>query len=108
MMRKFLDLFSVNDPGWSNSHNNGSKNAQDGQGNEQAPKVDPEQNKPPNQSPPQSPQQPAKPDGPPALDELWRDFNDRIAGLFGGKKKPGTSTGRTSISQTHLAQRAAH
>ena len=96
MMRKFLDLFSVNDPGWSNSHNNGSKNAQDGQGNEQAPKVDPEQNKPPNQSPPQSPQQPAKPDGPPDLDELWRDFNDRIAGLFGGKKKPGTSTGPTA------------
>ena len=96
MMRKFLDLFSVNDPGWSNSHNNGSKNAQDGQGNEQAPKVDPEQNKPPNQSPPQSPQQPAKPDGPPDLDELWRDFNDRIAGLFGGKKKPGTNTGPTA------------
>ena len=96
MMRKFLDLFSVNDPGWSNSHNSGSKNAQDGQGNEQAPKVDPEQNKPPNQSPPQSPQQPAKPDGPPDLDELWRDFNDRIAGLFGGKKKPGTNTGSTA------------
>ncbi len=96
MMRKFLDLFSVNDPGWSNSHNSGSKNAQDGQGNEQAPKVDPEQNKPPNQSPPQSPQQPAKPDGPPDLDELWRDFNDRIAGLFGGKKKPGTSAGPTA------------
>ena len=85
MMRKFLDLFSVNDPGWGNSHNSGSKDAQDGQGNEQAPKVDPEQNKPP--------QQPAKPDGPPDLDELWRDFNDRIAGLFGGKKKPGTNPG---------------
>jgi membrane protease subunit HflK len=81
MMRKFTGLFSVNDPGWGNSSNGGSKDAKDGQGNEQAPKVDPQQTKPP--------QQPARPDGPPDLDELWRDFNDRIAGIFGGKKKPG-------------------
>ena len=24
-------------------------------------------------------------DGPPDLDELWRDFNRRLGGLFGGK-----------------------
>ena len=91
MMRKFLDLFSVNDPGWGNSHNSGSKDAKEGQGNEQAPKVDPEQNPPAN--PPTG--QPTKPEGPPDLDELWRDFNDRIAGIFGGKKKPGANPGAT-------------
>jgi membrane protease subunit HflK len=85
MTRKFSDLFSVNDPGWGNSSNKGSKDAKDGQGNEQAPKVDPEQNQPN--------KQPTKPDGPPDLDELWRDFNDRIAGIFGGKKKPGVNPG---------------
>ena len=92
MMRKFLDLFSVNDPGWGNSHNSGSKDAKDGQGNEQTPKVDPE-NKPTDQpnNPPTS--QPKKPDGPPDLDELWRDFNDRIAGIFGGKKRPSINPG---------------
>ncbi len=90
MMRKFLDLFSVNDPGWGNSHNNGSKDAKDGQGNEQAPKVEPEQGQPKN---PQINQPTNKPDGPPDLDELWRDFNDRIAGIFGGKKKPGANPG---------------
>lgn len=93
MTRKFSDLFSVNDPGWGNSHNSGSKDAKDGQGNEQAPKVDPqagETNKPPVVQPGG---QTNKPDGPPDLDELWRDFNDRIAGLLGGKKKPGASSG---------------
>ncbi|MCK7495485.1 MAG: protease modulator HflK N-terminal domain-containing protein [Comamonadaceae bacterium] len=24
-------------------------------------------------------------DGPPDLDELWRDFNRKLSGLFGGK-----------------------
>ena len=86
MMRKFTGLFSVNDPGWGNSHNAGSKDAKDGQGNEQAPKVDPDNSKPVETQPTQ---QPTKPSGPPDLDELWRDFNDRIAGIFGGQKKPG-------------------
>ena len=94
MMRKFLDLFSVNDPGWGNSHNSGgSKDAKDGQGNEQAPKADPETNKPVETQPTN---QPTKPDGPPDLDELWRDFNDRIAGIFGGKKIPGVTGGPAS------------
>jgi membrane protease subunit HflK len=96
MTRKFLDLFSVNDPGWGNSHNaNGSKDAKDGQGNDQAPKADPGNgNQPADAQPKNSPVSPpaAKPDGPPDLDELWRDFNDRIAGIFGGKKKPGSSS----------------
>ena len=114
MMRKFLDLFSVNDPGWGNSHNaNGSKNAKDGQASDQTPKADPENgNQPADAQPNNSPVTPpaAKPDGPPDLDELWRDFNDRIAGIFGGKKKPGTSSTPKSkpsstdipVSYTHL------
>ena len=93
-MRKFLDLFSVNDPGWGNSHNSGgSKDVKDGQGSDQAPKADPETNKPVETQPTS---QPAKPDGPPDLDELWRDFNDRIAGIFGGKKKPGVTANPAS------------
>ena len=100
-MRKFLDLFSVNDPGWGNSHNTGgSKDAKDGQGSDQAPKVDPETNKPVEVQPNQ-PKNPVanpvnRPDGPPDLDELWRDFNDRIAGIFGGKKKPGATSSPSS------------
>ena len=96
-MRKFLDLFSVNDPGWGNSHNSGSKDAKDGQGSDQAPKVDPDTNKPTETAPKNSPtNSPTKPGGPPDLDELWRDFNDKIAGIFGGKKKPGASSSPTA------------
>ncbi len=86
MMRKFLGLFSVSDP------NKGSKDPQatsGEQGEEQSPKVDPTT---PSQV--QNPQE--KPDGPPDLDELWRDFNDRIAGIFGGKKRPGASASKPS------------
>ena len=88
MMRKFLGLFSVTDP------SNGSKDAKGEQGSEQAPKVDPGP-----QEAPQSPQpkQPAKSDGPPDLDQLWRDFNDRIAGIFGGKQNPGPTASKPSI-----------
>lgn len=93
MTRKFLDFFSVNDPGWGNSHNSGgSKDAKDGQGSEQAPQSDPDTNQPVETQPGKQPaSQPSKPNGPPDLDELWRDFNDRIAGIFGGNKKPGAT-----------------
>jgi membrane protease subunit HflK len=90
-MRKFLELFSVNDPGWGNSHSgSGSKDAKAGQGGEQSPQAElgaPEAEKPVETKPRPS-SQPVKPDGPPDLDELWRDFNDRLSGIFGGKKKP--------------------
>ncbi len=32
-------------------------------------------------------------DGPPDLDELWRDFNRKLSGLFGGGKNEGPSPG---------------
>jgi membrane protease subunit HflK len=99
-MRKFLELFSVNDPGWGNSHpGSGSKDAKGGQGSEQSPQTEPsnpDAQKPvevqPNSTSPST--QPAKPDGPPDLDELWRDFNDRLSGIFGGKKKPGATSSK--------------
>jgi membrane protease subunit HflK len=92
-MRKFLELFSVNDPGWGNSQpGTGSKDAKEGQGSDQAPKVDPANpgSDKPVETQPQN--QPARPNGPPDLDELWRDFNDRLSGIFGGKKKPGSTS----------------
>lgn len=32
-------------------------------------------------------------DGPPDLDELWRDFNRKLSGLFGGKGRPSRGNG---------------
>ncbi len=67
---------SLNDPQWGRG--SGSNDGRDGQ-----------QDEPPRQQQPQRPQRGN--DGPPDLDELWRDFNRRLNGLFG--KKPGGGSG---------------
>ena len=56
-------IFSINDPRWGRS---------DGNGNAQRPN-DP--NRPRSNG-----------DGPPDLDQMWRDFNRRLSRLFGGKR----------------------
>ena len=65
MWKPVRSIFSLNDPGWGRG----------GQGSDQRP-----------------PQRPNN-DGPPDLDELWRDFNRRLNGLFrrggGGSRPPG-------------------
>ncbi len=64
LLKKFGIKFSINDPRWGRGSQNDNQN-QDGK----------------------------KPDGPPDLDELWRDFNQRLNRLFGGKKGPGDTGG---------------
>ncbi|MBN3269251.1 hypothetical protein CUR95_19135 [Bordetella bronchiseptica] len=59
-MSRITKLFNLNDPGWGRGNNNGN-------GSE----------------PPRRPQ--GGGDGPPDLDEVWRDFNNRIGALFGRK-----------------------
>lgn len=54
-------MFNLNDPGWGRGSNNGSE----------------------------PPRRPNKGDGPPDLDEVWRDFNNRLGSLFGRKPKRG-------------------
>jgi membrane protease subunit HflK len=66
-------MFNLNDPRW-------------GRGDEPPPPPgqDPQQrpDDPPRPPPPQPPRRPNQ--GPPDLDELWRDFNRKLGGLFGG------------------------
>lgn len=74
-------MFNLNDPRW-------------GRGDDEAQRPSGSDNQPP-QQPPQEDQQPwRQPEqrprgganqGPPDLDELWRDFNRKLSGLFGGK-----------------------
>ena len=52
-------MFNLNDPRWGRGDDNGQKSEG---------------------GPPKGPNQ-----GPPDLDELWRDFNRKLGGLFGGK-----------------------
>lgn len=65
LYKKIGLIFSLNDPKWGNGQQN----------NNQDPKGD------------------KKPDGPPDLDQLWRDFNQRINRLFSNKKGGGDSSG---------------
>jgi len=62
-MRPISKLFNLNDPGWGRGGNNGSE----------------------------PPRRPSRGDGPPDLDEVWRDFNNRLGGLFGRKSGRGGS-----------------
>ena len=78
-------MFNLNDSRWGR----GDDKAADGGGTG-------EPNRPespaPDTPPPRSPERPQKPRpsaGPPDLDELWRDFNRKLGGLFGGVKQGG-------------------
>ncbi|WP_459614590.1 FtsH protease activity modulator HflK [Bordetella sp. 2513F-2] len=56
-MPRITKLFNLNDPGWGRGNSNGSE----------------------------PPRRPKNDGGPPDLDEVWRDFNNRIGSLFGRK-----------------------
>ncbi|MBK8073918.1 MAG: FtsH protease activity modulator HflK [Ramlibacter sp.] len=66
--RRLGGMFNLNDPRWGRGEGKGS--------DESRPEGDqrPPNNRGPNQ-------------GPPDLDELWRDFNRKLGGLFGGGRR---------------------
>ncbi len=71
-------MFNLNDPRWGRDE---GKSAPDDSKPEYS-----EQEKPPARpSRPQGSQGKGSNQGPPDLDELWRDFNRKLSGLFGGK-----------------------
>ena len=73
---KALGMFNLNDGRW-------------GRDKDGHPTFDPNGQAPNSESKPQEPKEPARPPqgagGPPDLDELWRDFNAKLGGLFGQK-----------------------
>ncbi len=75
----FRGFFSVNDPGWGNNYQapKGDKDPKEGgdQAQPNDPVGQPQGNRRPNSAPPD-------------LDDLWRDFNDKLNNMFGGKKRP--------------------
>lgn len=76
-MPRIFNIFNLNDPGWGRGQNNNGS-----------------------EPPPRRPKSGG--DGPPDLDEVWRDCNNRIGGLFGRKKgghnRPGDPAGSTPSS----------
>ncbi|MFN3570211.1 MAG: FtsH protease activity modulator HflK [Polaromonas sp.] len=80
--QRIRGMFNLNDPRWGRDDDN--KAAGDDSKPDAGP-VEPPPARPPapNRQPPQG-QGPNQ--GPPDLDELWRDFNRKLGGLFGGNK----------------------
>lgn len=96
MIHRLRRLFSIGDPRWGrgpesqdNDNTNDSPGRPNGQGPTEPGSKDADNDRPSPQPPfgqgnRQGPRRPN--DGPPDLDEIWRDFNRRLGGLFGGKK----------------------
>lgn len=77
LFRKIGVKFSLNDPQWGRgSQNDNRENQNNGNNGDKRPEKPSGNN-----------------DGPPDLDQLWRDFNQRIAGLLGRKGGGGSDGG---------------
>ncbi|MBH2009719.1 MAG: FtsH protease activity modulator HflK [Xanthomonadaceae bacterium] len=77
-------IFNLNDPRWGRDEDKSSSDGSKPDG----PREDRQPPKPGNRPQGQGPNQ-----GPPDLDELWRDFNRKLGGLFGGAKNGGNRGG---------------
>ena len=92
LLGRFLGLFNLNDQKWGRGDDKPTDASK------------PDDSKPNNPAPDNQPAQPPVPppvadntrrpvrgsnQGPPDLDELWRDFNKKLGGLFGGNKGRG-------------------
>ena len=77
-------MFNLNDPRWGRDEDKPSSD-------EARPEISREDKQPP--KPPSRPQSQGPKQGPPDLDELWRDFNRKLGGLFGGAKNGGNRGG---------------
>ncbi len=78
---RMRSMFNLNDSRWGRSDEQGS----DGD----KPQVEPERQDPPQAPAPGRSRGQGAQQGPPDLDELWRDFNNKLGGLFGGGRKNG-------------------
>jgi len=82
---RLLGVFNLNDSRWGRGED---KPADASKPEGAAPDNEPV--KPPPENRPQGGRKPGANAGPPDLDELWRDFNRKLGGLFGGAQPPRT------------------
>ena len=80
LKHRTLGMFNLNDNRWGRD---GDKPSSDKSPDEAKPQDEPES---PTPAPQQRPRPKGANQGPPDLDELWRDFNRKLNGLFGGNK----------------------
>ncbi len=77
-------MFNLNDPRWGRGDENSS-----GDSKPDAGQTRPEEASPPPRNNPDRGDKRGANAGPPDLDELWRDFNRKLGGLFGNAKNVG-------------------
>ena len=77
-------MFNLNDPRWGRGDENSS-----GDSKPDAGQTRPEEASPPPRNNPDRGDKRGANAGPPDLDELWRDFNRKLGGLFGNAKNAG-------------------
>ncbi len=82
-MERLLGVFNLNDSRWGRGDD---KPADASKPEGAAPDSEPV--RPPPENRPQNGRKPSANAGPPDLDELWRDFNRKLGGLFGGAQTP--------------------
>lgn len=82
LKQRVLGMFNLNDPRWGRNDDKPSTD-------ESGPKANPEGEPTPPPKSEKRPQGQGPSQGPPDLDELWRDFNRKLGGLFGGRKNGG-------------------
>jgi membrane protease subunit HflK len=80
---RLLGVFNLNDSRWGRSEDKPTDASKP-----EGAAPDNEPVKPPPENRPQSGRKPGANAGPPDLDELWRDFNRKLGGLFGGAQAP--------------------
>lgn len=84
--QRIRGVFNLNDPRWGRNDEGDA-----GRGESAPPKNDVQNQPPKDQNGSGGKQSPNQ--GPPDLDELWREFNRKLGGLFGGIKNTGGGTG---------------
>jgi membrane protease subunit HflK len=94
LRRRALGMFNLNDPRWGRDDEKASSD--EAKSNDEAKPDDTRSDEPVRPATPIRPQGgggrgPSQ--GPPDLDELWRDFNRKLGGLFGGAKNAGRGNG---------------
>jgi len=79
LRQRALGMFNLNDPRWGREEDKSPVTS-----DESKPAAGHEESSPVN--PPQRPKPQGANQGPPDLDELWRDFNRKLSGFLGGNK----------------------
>jgi membrane protease subunit HflK len=82
LLQRVRGMFNLNDPRWGRGGDDArAENSRPPEGGR------PEGERPEGSGGPRGPNQ-----GPPDLDELWRDFNRKLGGLFGGRSRGGNGS----------------